>query len=368
VKLLFLASAGGSAMRRFLRSAIVVAAGANELRMLAPDAESKALRDCGIPTESWRPAGLFNVLRAISVLRRAVDRFEPDAIHAFGWTAAAVALGALPTRYARRTLVTLQDPIRKNEMPKTFTEKRLPELLARGWAVECAYETLRRVLVDTLGVPGKKVRVVPYAVGAAGFDGIVRPAGRPGPIVGYAGRLESDRAWEISIDAVARVRKQSPEARLVFERTGPLAGLVRSHARLSGIAGAVDFLDDLPPAEFLAKIDLLLVPGGFDGLPYALVESLVAGVPVIGADAGGVADTLAAYTGWLVPDDAVGFAAGIAEAWSGIDDAWRAAQAQRDITAAAFSPAVLDAQLLANYTRMAAEPVSDPAVALARSG
>lgn len=367
MKLLFLASAGGAAMRRSLRSALAVAAPGNELRMLAPDAESKALRDGGVPTESWRPAGLFNVLRAINVLRRAVDRFEPDAIHAFGWTAAAVALGALPTRYARRTLVTLQDPIRKNEMPKTFTEKRLPELLARGWAVQCAYETLRRVLVDTLGVPAGKVRVVPYAVATAGFDDVARPAGRPGPVVGYAGRLESDRAWEISIDAAALARKALPDARLAFERTGPLAGLVRSHARLSGMAGAVDFLDDLPPAEFLAKIDMLVVPTGFDGLPYSLVEALVAGVPVIGADAGGIADTLAPYTSWLVPDNAVGFAAGIREAWSDVDEAWRAAQAQRASAAAAFSRDALDAELLASYARMAEEPVSDGAAVLTRS-
>ena len=44
------------------------------------------------------------------------------------------ALGAPLTRFARRALITLQDPIRKNEMPKTFIEKRLPELRVRGRA------------------------------------------------------------------------------------------------------------------------------------------------------------------------------------------------------------------------------------------
>jgi glycosyltransferase involved in cell wall biosynthesis len=358
MKLLFLASAGGAAMRRSLRWAIEGAAPAYELRMLAPDAETKALRDCGVPTESWRPAGLFNVLRSINVLRRAVERFEPDAIHAFGWTAGAVALGALPTRFARRTLVTLQDPIRKNEMPKTFVEKRLPELFARSWAVHCAYETLRRVLVDALGVPSAKARVVPYAVGSADPGALPRPAGRPGPIVGYAGRLESDRAWEIAIDAAARVAKALPQARLAMGRSGPVAGLVRAHARSAGIAERTAFLDDVSMAELFAGIDMLVVPGSFDGLPYALVEALVAGVPLIGADAGGIADTLAPYAGWLVPDDARGFGAGIEEAWSGIDAAWEAAQAQRVLAAAAFSPQTLRAELLDAYARMADEPVA----------
>jgi glycosyltransferase involved in cell wall biosynthesis len=361
VKLLFLASSGGAAMRRSLRSAIALAAPNYELRMLAPDAESKALRDCAVPTESWRPAGLFNVLRAINVLRRAVDRFEPDAIHAFGWTAASVALGALPTRFASRTLVTLQDPIRKNELPKAFIDKRLPELLARGWMVNCAYETLRRVLVDALGVPSAKVRVVPYAVEPAVPGEVHRPAGRPGPIVGYAGRLESDRAWEIAIDATARAAKALPQIRLTMGRSGPIAGLVRAHARSAGIAERTTFLPDAPLAELFAGIDLLVVPASFDGLPYVLPEALVAGVPVVGADAGGIADTLAPYAGWLVPDDATGFAAGIEEAWSGIDGAWAAARGQTATAAAAFSAETLNAELLATYARMAGEPLTTAA-------
>jgi glycosyltransferase involved in cell wall biosynthesis len=361
MKLLFLASAGGAAMRRSLRSAITLAATKYELRMLAPDAEGKLLRDCGVPTESWRPAGLFNVLRAINVLRRAVERFEPDAIHAFGWTAGAVALGALPSRYARRTLVTLQDPVRKNELPKAFLEKRLPELLARSFMVNCAYETLRRVLVDALGVPGAKVRVVPYAV-ARNESSFGRPAGRPGPIVGYAGRLESDRAWEIAIDAVASAAKRLPQTHLTMGRSGPIAGLVRAHARSADIAGRVSFLADVALPELFAGVDMLVVPGSFDGLPYAVVEALVAGIPVIGANAGGIGDTLAPYAGWIVPDDARGFAAGMEEAWSGIDGAWAAAHAQAGRAAEMFSPDTHDAELLEDYARMADEPVTAAAL------
>jgi Glycosyl transferase 4-like domain len=146
MKLLFLASAGGAAMRRSLHSAITLAAMKYELRMLAPDAEGKLLRDCGVPTESWRPAGLFNVLRAINVLRRAVERFEPDAIHAFGWTAGAVALGALPSRYARRTLVTLQDPVRKTSCPRRSSRSGFPSCSrAASWASRRPPRADRRV-------------------------------------------------------------------------------------------------------------------------------------------------------------------------------------------------------------------------------
>ena len=339
-------------MRRSVRSAIANAAPFHELRMLAPDAEAKALKDCGVRTETWRPAGLFNVLRSISALRRAVERYEPDAIHAFGWTAAAVALGALPSRYAARTLVSLQDPIRKNEVPKSFLDKRLPELLARAGAIACAYETLRRVIVDSFAVPSDKVSVVPYGVKPLVAENIARAPGRRGPIVGYAGRLEGDRAWETAIDAISGVVGTHPEAQLWLARTGPIASLVRAHARSQGVLDSVTFFDDLPLGELFAGIDMLIVPGTHDALPYPLIEALVSGIPVVGANVGGIADTLRPYSGFLVPDDSAGFSEGIREAWESIDGAWAAAQAQRPLTSATFDPTAIARRTLSEYTRL----------------
>ncbi|GAC1597665.1 MAG: hypothetical protein NVS3B28_29560 [Candidatus Velthaea sp.] len=353
MKLLLLISAGGYAMRRSVRSAIADAAPFHELRMLAPDAEAKALKDCGVTTETWRPAGLFNVLRSISALRRAVERYEPDAIHAFGWTAAAVSLGALPSRYASRTLVTLQDPIRKNEMPKSFLDKRLPELLARAGAIACAYETLRRVIVDSFAVPGENVSVVPYGVKPLVAENLARAPGRRGPIIGYSGRLEGDRAWETAVDAIADVVQTYPDAQLWLARTGPIASLVRAHARSKGVLNSVTFFDDLPLSELFSGVDLLVVPGTHDGLPYALLEALVSGIPVVGANTGGIADTLRPYSGFLVPDDSAGFATGITEAWISIDAAWVQAQAQRPIATAAFDPIAITRRTLSTYTRLA---------------
>ena len=60
MKLLYLVSAGGAAMRRSLHAALSSVQAQHEVRMLAPDAEGKALRFLGVPTESWRPAGWSN--------------------------------------------------------------------------------------------------------------------------------------------------------------------------------------------------------------------------------------------------------------------------------------------------------------------
>jgi hypothetical protein len=163
LNVLILASAGSEAYRRTLIALVADAARAHDVRVLAPEAEAKLLRPLGVPVESWRPSGLFSMLRSTGVLRRAADRSEPDLIHAAGWTAAAVALGSLAPGRAARTRVTLVEPIRGNEIPRRFVEKRLPELLRRAERFDVADAALARTLVDEFGVEGDRVAIVPSA-------------------------------------------------------------------------------------------------------------------------------------------------------------------------------------------------------------
>jgi glycosyltransferase involved in cell wall biosynthesis len=130
--------------------------------------------------------------------------------------------------------------------------------------------------------------------------------------------------------------------------------LVRAHARGQRVLDAVTFFDDLPLAEFFTGIDLVAVPRTRDGVPYSLVEALVNGMPVVGSNSGGIADTLAPFSGWLVPDEAQSFAEGFRAAWADIDAAWNAAQAQRPATRAAFSPEKSAAHQLDTYARLVA--------------
>ncbi|BDE07052.1 hypothetical protein WPS_23280 [Vulcanimicrobium alpinum] len=342
MNVLFLASAGGEAHRRTLAALVADAASRGDVRVLAPDAEGKAMRGSGVTIESWKPAGLFSVLRSIGALRRAVDYHAPDAVHAVGWTAAAVALGALPPPYVARTLVTLLDPIVDGEIPKQFIEKRLPELIQRAGAVTCAYATLADEVVERFGVAAERVHVIPPGVTPTHGEVLQRPPGRNGPIVGYLGRLGGDKTWEQAIDALTQVKMRYPEARVWFEWTGPSRNLVRAYARGRGVLHEVTFFDDLPPHEFFTGIDVAIVPRGRDALPYALLQALVDGVPIVATNFEGLADTLGPYpVGWLVPEGAEGIAAGVVDAWKSIASAWEGAQAQRHAAIAAFDPAAI---------------------------
>jgi glycosyltransferase involved in cell wall biosynthesis len=352
-RVLLAVSAGGYAMRRSVCETIVAARDRYTIRVLAPDREAQAIRPFGVPVESWKPAGLFNVLRSIGALRRAVERFEPEVIEAYGWTAGAVTLGALPARYAARTIVFLQDPIRDGEMPKPFLEKRLPELLARPAAIVVGYEKLRRGLIAGFHVDEDRIEVDVPPVAPLTAPNLERAPRRPGPIVGYVGPLDAERAWEVAIDALASLLKTYPNARLWFANGGRVAPLVRQHARTMRVLDAVTFYDELPTAELFDGIDLLVTPRMYDGLPYAPLEALVSGIPFVASNNDGMSDVLAPFSGYLVPDTAEGIAEGIARTWDAIDEAWANAAEQRASATAAFEPEAVYAKTFARWERIA---------------
>jgi glycosyltransferase involved in cell wall biosynthesis len=361
-RVLLAVSAGGHAMRRTLAETIVAARERYTLRALAPDREAQTIRPLGIPVESWKPAGLFNVLRSIGALRRTVERFDPEVIYAFGWTAGAVTLGALPTRFAARTIVFLQDPIRKGEMPQPFQEKRLPELFARPAAIVVAYEKLRRGLIAGFAVDPERITLDPPGVNPLTPPNVGRAPGRPGPIVGYVGPLDAERAWEVAIDALALLLPTYPHARLWFANGGRVTPLVKQHAREMKAIDAITFFNDLPTSELFAGVDMLVAPRMSDGLPYAPLEAVVSGIPFVAANNDGMGDVLLPYAGYLVPDDAAGLATGIEQTWNAIEVAWADAAAQRAAAVAAWDADAAMARTFARWDDVAARAALREAV------
>jgi glycosyltransferase involved in cell wall biosynthesis len=180
--------------------------------------------------------------------------------------------------------------------------------------------------------------------------------------MGLIGRLEADRSWEVAIDTLAELKPRFPDARLWLAGDGPVVSVVRAFARQRGVFDEISFFGDMPAGDVMPGVDLLLVPGSRDAMPYALLEALVLGIPVVAANVPGIADVLMPFPGaWLVPDDGHGFAHGVATVWPEIDVAWATAQRQRDAAAEAFAPEKIFGDLFALCTAVANERGAPPA-------
>jgi len=94
-----------------------------------------------------------------------------------------------------------------------------------------------------------------------------------------------------AIRALARVRRQRPDARLTIAGTGPELAPLQALARELGLAEAVSFAGRLERdaiAALYRDADVALNPSTVDNMPNSVLEALASGVPVVSTDVGGV--------------------------------------------------------------------------------
>jgi glycosyltransferase involved in cell wall biosynthesis len=106
-------------------------------------------------------------------------------------------------------------------------------------------------------------------------------------------------------DAVAAMEHlgECPRARLVVVGDGPLQSALAEEVSKRGLNGKVTFAGfrkDIP--DLLAAADLFLFPSETEGLPNALIEACLAGLPVVACSVRGVVDVVRdGETALLVP-------------------------------------------------------------------
>ncbi len=141
------------------------------------------------------------------------------------------------------------------------------------------------------------------------------PAGGQLPVIVATGRLARQKGYDLLLEAHARVVRDVPH-RLLVLNDGPEAASLHALAQTLGVTESVEFAGAVAaPLPSVAAADLFCLPSRHEGLPLALLEALVLGVPVIAADSSdGVRDALdQGRVGELVPvEDVDALAAAIA--------------------------------------------------------
>ncbi len=159
--------------------------------------------------------------------------------------------------------------------------------------------------------PPHKVATVTPGYDLSALRALKRPSGafrarfgipETAPLVGIVGRLVPIKHHALFLAAMANVARAMPEARFAIIGDGELREALEAQAAALGIAQAVIFTgwqDDLP--SIYGALDCLVLCSKNEGLPSAVIEALVAGVPVVATAVGGVVDMLADGRGALVP-------------------------------------------------------------------
>ncbi len=230
-----------------------------------------------------------------------------------------------------------------------LTERGTDEHLAQGIGHR------RQFVVVPSGVPTATVRSSAPSQALARTRLGVQP--QAFVIVGV-GRLVHIKGFDLLVAALAGVRKEIPDVRLILVGDGPEREALTTQAAALGVGaqlelgGAVSGVGRV--VDYLAAADVCVVPSRNEGMSRALVEAMALGLPVVGAAVGGIPSVIGAdEAGRLVPpDDVVALTGALLEL--GRDCRLRAklGEAAR-ARAEQFSSAVADARLLALYATLA---------------
>lgn len=268
-----------------------------------------------------REPNAWTDIRAVKELVGVFRRERPDIVHLSSSKAGGVgAVAALIYKLAART-----------RLPVIFT--------AHGWPFKedrpCWQRTLiflaswlstlmhERVITITVSdhrsarrfIPDKKLSLIFHGIATPDF--LPRPASRNF----FAGRIDGIHPDDILIGVTAELTKNKglnyiiEAGRMMKAKTGDakfkilIMGGGEDKARLKARINAYDLdaaiflLDFVPDAgQYLLGLDIFAMSSVKEGLPYAIMEAMAAGLPIVASAVGGLPDLITDQkSGLLVP-------------------------------------------------------------------
>jgi glycosyltransferase involved in cell wall biosynthesis len=288
------------------------------------EADFLDLRDPGLPLlkipSLGRSVRIWDDLRALLLIRRAIRRFRPDIVHTH--TAKAGVLGRLAA-------ASCQVPVRVHTFHghtlhgyfgrvASGLSKLIERVLARGTTVLVAVgEQVRDDLVNArIGRPDQYIVIPPGVETPECVDQTLARSrlGLPTevPVVLFVGRLTAIKRPDRLIEAMRLVLERHPNVVLAVAGEG---GLLAETERLAAPLGSsVRFLgwqSDI--GDLFAAADFAVLTSDSEGMPVTLIEAAMAGIPSVTTDAGSAREVvLDGVTGIVTALDSAAVATGLA--------------------------------------------------------
>lgn len=221
-----------------------------------------------------------------------------DVVHVHGYKAAVVA-GRAAARVGLPVVKTEHGlPEGTLAAPLSWLKSRLNATLDR-WATRRYVDHVCYVTEDIRRAYDRSHAGVARSTVPNGIDPLRRQDHpRPGDLpagtcnAGVVGRVSNVKGIPFAIEALGRPQV-SPRVHLHVIGTGPLEDDLRRRAAAAGLADRVHFhgfRDNI--YDYLAHLDLLLMPSLHEGLPYTLLEAWNLGCPLAVSRVGGLAEVL----------------------------------------------------------------------------
>lgn len=312
------------------------------------------------------PLGKARYLLHARRVKRLIEELRPDLLHALHLTS----YGFLAALSGVRPLIVSVFGTDVLEAPHLTPFHRWLTRFALARADAITATGLHLAAETTRYAPrGRPVTVVPYGVDLERFQPRRYPkrgaAAKAAPIIiGTACRLSPEKGLHYLIEAFAQLRRRYGEGvslRIAGDTTPAPGGRERARlealARRLGVAEAVEFCGWLPHEEipeFLAGLDIFVLPSTYEGFGVAAVEAAATALPVVATNVFGIPDVVRdGETGLLVPPrDAVALAGAIGRLVQDPALRHRLGQAGREYAAGRYEWSANAAQMERIYSRL----------------
>ncbi len=139
-------------------------------------------------------------------------------------------------------------------------------------------------------------------------NGALKGAGTPikhpnkARIIAYAGRLDRDKGIFDLVDAAREIIRQVPKTEFWIAGKGPYEDEFKAKIKELGLSNHFKLLGHLNNVwDLLLTADIFVYPTHHDAAPLAPVEAILAGVPVVASNIGGIPEMVPSAAGILTP-------------------------------------------------------------------
>jgi glycosyltransferase involved in cell wall biosynthesis len=252
-----------------------------------------------------RFAGRFLHLPKALLARRALQRFQPDLVHAFGMETGSATIAmcsGFPVSCFIQGMWELLAPL-KDGVPRG-------EIVMGRWCESRAVARIRWFVAENEFArrwavgrnPAARVTVIPHPLRQ---DFLVNAAPTYQPQIITVGGLNRHKGMDIVIRAFAQVK--APGARLCIVGSGPLEASLKELAGSLRLAERVEFTGSLETDQVIERMNAstaLAIGSRMDTSPNVVSEAHAIGLPVIGTRVGGIPEMIDEGTnGYLVDGD-----------------------------------------------------------------